>query len=633
MARDLVVVLDASGSMAAGSGGTTRLEAARGAVQSVATELGSDPGSFTLMAYGHRLAKSDPGTCDDVEVLLRAAPLDPSDLAPVLEQLRPRGRTPLARALRRAGRALREGSNAGGAILLVTDGLETCGGDPVQVARDLRVSGIPVRIHVVGFSVTAAEGAELSAIATAGDGTYHRARDGTDLVEVLRESARVALVESTETRLGSRAVVDDRFGGADLPPGWSVRGPADDLRRLEDRALMVETAYGGPWDDTAKTTNLLVHELATDEPDVTASTTVDLHLTRQHQGVALLLLDDDGNHVELSYYAHPWGNNLRRSFQLARSVGGAVARVTRDGDIGAAPHPERLILRIERRGVEYRGLARFGPGEAEEIEIGSVTIPALGPLQIALRASNGRPRVPGTPVAFLACSLTMDEIERTRTAVPDDRDTWFSTEFRSADDFARDFRVHRPDPGGLAVERGLHLVTRSDPGPDGPANVAAMAKGLPEGDWTAEVQLGIRIRSPGTEAGLVVTTEDGERLWLGHWGKPWGNNVSRIARFRREAPDGVTVHQENAHRAGVPADDRTIVLRLERKGPRLVARQLGPDPTSGTMTWTDIGAHRLDSKPVELALFARNERPGLAPVTARVERLVVRRAPDQPAPR
>ena len=41
------------------------------------------------------------------------------------------------------------------ALVLVTDGLESCGGDPVAAARELYDRGI--RIHVIGFGLASAK--------------------------------------------------------------------------------------------------------------------------------------------------------------------------------------------------------------------------------------------------------------------------------------------------------------------------------------------------------------------------------------------------------------------------------------------------------------------------------------------
>jgi von Willebrand factor type A domain len=62
-------------------------------------------------------------------------------------------------------------------IILVSDGKETCQGDPCAVARSLHQAGIQVEINVVGFDVTADERQQLECIADAGGGKYFDARN------------------------------------------------------------------------------------------------------------------------------------------------------------------------------------------------------------------------------------------------------------------------------------------------------------------------------------------------------------------------------------------------------------------------------------------------------------------------
>ena len=63
-------------------------------------------------------------------------------------------------------------------IVLVSDGIETCGGDPVAAAEELNRSGIEVEIDVVGFGVPDDEADQLRDVASAGGGEYFDARTG-----------------------------------------------------------------------------------------------------------------------------------------------------------------------------------------------------------------------------------------------------------------------------------------------------------------------------------------------------------------------------------------------------------------------------------------------------------------------
>ena len=59
--------------------------------------------------------------------------------------LKPRGQTPLAYALEQVRGDL-AGVRGERAVVLVTDGIESCGGDPAAAARALRAEGVPVHV-------------------------------------------------------------------------------------------------------------------------------------------------------------------------------------------------------------------------------------------------------------------------------------------------------------------------------------------------------------------------------------------------------------------------------------------------------------------------------------------------------
>jgi hypothetical protein len=88
-------------------------------------------------------------------------------------ELRGSGTTPIAGSLNSARAYLEtvRGRDGRGAcrpyrVILLTDGTETCGGDPVAAASALRSAGFPV--HVIGFAIDAGSRAQLDAIAAAG---------------------------------------------------------------------------------------------------------------------------------------------------------------------------------------------------------------------------------------------------------------------------------------------------------------------------------------------------------------------------------------------------------------------------------------------------------------------------------
>ncbi len=148
---DAMIVFDGSGSMAEmgfNQIGEPRIFDARRAVARAMPEIAARR-RLGLLVYG-------PGGADGCSGLdLRFGPMpDAADaIIGAVNRLQPTGDTPLTEAVRRAAGRLEAGSG-GGDVVLVTDGKETCGGTPCQLAA--RLAGGTVTVHVIGFKVRGA---------------------------------------------------------------------------------------------------------------------------------------------------------------------------------------------------------------------------------------------------------------------------------------------------------------------------------------------------------------------------------------------------------------------------------------------------------------------------------------------
>ncbi len=183
----LFFILDCSGSMWGRVDGQPKISAAKDVLVSLLKEV---PPEFDvgLMVYGHRRK----GDCKDIETIHPLGPAS-SELLDRVRQLTARGKTPISDALLRAGELL-SGREDATTLVLISDGLETCGGDPCAVAARLKEQGLKVVIHVVGFDVTQEEGAKLSCIAEAGGGYFFLADNVDKLRQILME-VKSAVVE------------------------------------------------------------------------------------------------------------------------------------------------------------------------------------------------------------------------------------------------------------------------------------------------------------------------------------------------------------------------------------------------------------------------------------------------------
>lgn len=179
-ASNLVVILDGSGSMWGRVGTEPKITAAKRVMDEILSDV---PRQVRLgfVAYGHRRK----GDCRDIETV-GGLGTPPGQIAAEVRRITPTGKTPITDALRQAAGVL-DGTDAPSTIVLVSDGIETCQGDPCALAKELKAGGINLRIHTVGFGVGDAAARQLQCIAKAGGGNYYQADSGAALRSALFE--------------------------------------------------------------------------------------------------------------------------------------------------------------------------------------------------------------------------------------------------------------------------------------------------------------------------------------------------------------------------------------------------------------------------------------------------------------
>jgi Ca-activated chloride channel family protein len=155
--EDAMLVFDASKSMAAAAGdnaGLRRIDAVRSALARVLPRV-APKRRLGLMVYG-------PGSrpaCVNVALELRPAINAATRIMARLDALKPDGRTPLTRAVRRAADVL-DFRNRPATIVLITDGEETCQGAPCALAKTLKAEGAHTTVHVISYHIASAIGSE-----------------------------------------------------------------------------------------------------------------------------------------------------------------------------------------------------------------------------------------------------------------------------------------------------------------------------------------------------------------------------------------------------------------------------------------------------------------------------------------
>ena len=214
--RAVEIVVDASKSMWGQIDGQSKMEIAKTTLEEVSYWLPEDL-DLALRAYGNT-SSSDKNNCADSSLLVPFGERNREYVRHAIAGLRPTGQTPIAYALNQAAGDF--GSlQSDRTLVLVSDGIESCGGDPVTAAYALRQQGIVV--HLIGFGLGNAadeDAASLQAVANASGGRYVTAGSAEELKAALAET----VATSFSVYQGSTEVASGSLGSADvmlLPEG------------------------------------------------------------------------------------------------------------------------------------------------------------------------------------------------------------------------------------------------------------------------------------------------------------------------------------------------------------------------------------------------------------------------------
>lgn len=105
---------------------------------------------MALRVYGDQYPVP-PQVCEDSRLLVPFGSANAKAIKKALHTLQPKGTTPIAYALQQAVNDFPALDGSQHLIVLITDGIEECAGDPCQVSRQLQQKGISMRPIVVGL--------------------------------------------------------------------------------------------------------------------------------------------------------------------------------------------------------------------------------------------------------------------------------------------------------------------------------------------------------------------------------------------------------------------------------------------------------------------------------------------------
>ena len=166
-AKMIELILDASGSMKGKlQGGERKIDAARKAVSELMKKL-DDNAIIGFRAYGHQSPR-EKHDCQDTEILVPfgAVKQNREKVASKMKPLSAQGYTPITWVLGKAAEDFPHDFKGERVIILVSDGKETCEGDPCATAQSLARNNVHLVVHTIGFGVDEVTKKQLECIVT-----------------------------------------------------------------------------------------------------------------------------------------------------------------------------------------------------------------------------------------------------------------------------------------------------------------------------------------------------------------------------------------------------------------------------------------------------------------------------------
>jgi Ca-activated chloride channel family protein len=149
----ILFVFDASKSMIAKHENTTRMDGAKNLFFKFIDSLGRDKSyQFALRMYGHTV-KYPPGDCKDSKLIV---PFGISNLETIKQKVleaKPTGITPIEHSLTESASDFKD-NKTNNIVILITDGIEECGGDPCKARQKLMEKGIIFKPFIIGIGLT-----------------------------------------------------------------------------------------------------------------------------------------------------------------------------------------------------------------------------------------------------------------------------------------------------------------------------------------------------------------------------------------------------------------------------------------------------------------------------------------------
>jgi len=188
----ILFVLDASGSMQARWQNNTRWQVATRLLSEIMDSLMLTPQvEVALRVYGHQTFR-DQGDCKDTRLEVPFTEGGHRQIQDKLKSIKPMGNTPIAYSLSQAGMDFPDDPLSRNVVILITDGLENCSGDPCLVSYQLQKSNVFLKPFVIGLGLDLSMREAFDCV-----GTYYDAQQESAFKQALTAVVAQALNTTT----------------------------------------------------------------------------------------------------------------------------------------------------------------------------------------------------------------------------------------------------------------------------------------------------------------------------------------------------------------------------------------------------------------------------------------------------
>ena len=188
----LLFLLDASGSMYAEWEGQMRMDVAKQMLTEMVDSLRIDTNlELALRVYGHQYHRRFKN-CQDTKLEVGFAAKNHNQIIGKLRTLQPSGVTPIAYSLEQTAHDFPVDPNYRNVVIILTDGIESCNGDPCAVSLALQEKNIFLKPFVIGLGMEKDFEEEFACV-----GQYYDAKDVNEFRQVLNKILRQSLETTT----------------------------------------------------------------------------------------------------------------------------------------------------------------------------------------------------------------------------------------------------------------------------------------------------------------------------------------------------------------------------------------------------------------------------------------------------